>query len=204
MHDAVPSEPLPVPGHTGHMPLPRWSRDEDFALLEPAVPSLYLKLFAGISAGIFGVLAAMLLLLGTVEETFREHRNNLLYLFLLLSPALGFFLATLLHRTCTALWGSVYFRRDRGIVVKRRWRDGFRASLRRLRAVQLCAEPDGRSQLNLVLEKHGGGIERRFLVHHADRGYLAELGEMLAREYDLDFLVSGDDRHESRWAEEQE
>ncbi len=190
MSDAVPSEPLPVRGHTGTMPLPQWNQDDDLLLLEPAVPALYLKLFAGVSAVIFAVLAALLLLLGTVEETFRQHRTNLLFLFLLLSPAVGFFLATLLNRTYSALWGSVFFRRDTGTVVKRRWNDGFRAPLDRMKAVQLCTESDGRSQLNLVLASPEGGIDRRFLFHHTNRAYLAELGEMLAREYNLDFLES--------------
>ncbi len=186
----APPDPLPVPGHAGHMPLPRWSEDEGTVLLEPTVPGLYWKLLLGISAGIFSVLAAILLLLGTVEGTFREHRKNLLYLFLLVSPAVGFFLATLLNRTFTALWGSVFFHRKSGLVIKSRWKNTFRVPLKQLEAVQLCRETDGRSQLNLVSRAAGKPPERHFLFHHNDRAYMRELGEMLAQEYRLDFVES--------------
>ncbi len=190
MPDKISTDQLPVPGYAGYMPLPWWSDEDELIALEPGVNALYLKLFVGISLAIFAVLAGLLLLLGTVEETFREHRMNLLYLFLLVSPAVGFFLATLVNRVLGAFWGAIYIDGEAGIVVKRRWNDSFRIPLERVEAVQLCTEPEGRAQLNLLERTAGAARERRFLFHHTNRAYLRELGERLARHCRLEFLES--------------
>ena len=181
MATEISSEPLPVPGHAGFMPLPRWSEAGEVLLLEPYLRGRWLVFFLVFTALVFGVLTTMLVALAAVSDTFREHRTPLLQLFLLVAPALGFFLGTLANRGYGAFWGFVAFDREAGKVIRKRWKDHFTLSLSDVRGFQVCREAGGRVQLNLVAGPSEADPERYFLFHHRNGAYLRALGERLAR-----------------------
>ena len=186
----ISSEPLPVPGHAGFMPLPRWSETGDVLYLEPHLRGRWLIFFLAFTVLVFGVLATMLLALAAVSETFREHRTQLLRLFLLVAPALGFVLGTLASRGYGALWGFVAFDRQAGKVIRKRWKNHFAVPLSEVRGFQLCRESDGRVQLNLAAGPPGETPDRHFLFHHRNGAYLRALGERLARRCGVAFVES--------------
>ncbi len=186
----ISSKPLPVPGHTGFMPLPRWSEAGEVLFLEPCLRGRWLIFFLAFSALVFVVLAGMLLALAAVHEMFREHCAQLLRLFLLVAPALGFFLGTLVSRAYGAFWGFAAIDREAGKVVRKCWKDHFTIALEDVRGFQLCREGDGRFQLNLLANPSESVHERYFLFHHRNRTCLRALGERLASRCGVAFVES--------------
>ncbi len=184
----ISSEPLPVPGHAGFMPLPRWSEAGEVVFLEPYLRGRWLIFFLAFTVLVFAVLAAMLLALAAMNETFREHLTRLLGFFLLVAPALGFFLGTLVSRGYGAFWGFVAFDRGAGKVIRKRWNDHFTLSLSEVRGFQVCRETGGRVQLNLVAGAPETEPMRFFLFHHRNDAYLRALGERLARRCGVPFF----------------